>query len=101
MPLTASKTDAWTIAPTRVATSGEVFATCAACNRIWFQSVTSSAAVFPARPTASTARATSNLYRFLMLFLPFVPTGAGHWFEFVWDLGNGPTCFTRGGGAGS
>src|SRR5882762_4370980 len=43
IPLTASKTEAWTMAATRVVTSGEVPDTVTARSMCWFQSVMSSA----------------------------------------------------------
>src|SRR6266403_1342170 len=43
MPFTASNTEAWTIAATRLMTSGEVPPTVPARSICWFQSVTSSA----------------------------------------------------------
>src|SRR5262245_45676294 len=50
MPLTASKTAAWTMAATRVVTSGDVPVVRAVLDMIWFQSVMTSARA-PPQPT--------------------------------------------------
>jgi hypothetical protein len=54
MPLTASKTDVWTIAPMRLLGWGDVCATSSASTSVLFQSVTTSADAVP-----GTARATA------------------------------------------
>src|SRR6266853_5602335 len=64
MPFTASNTAAWTIAATRLMTSGEVPPTSPARKSIWFQLVISSAGAEAAKapappPTARTAPTTS------------------------------------------
>ena len=78
MPLTASKTETWTMAATRLMTSGEVAgATIAAWSMILFQSVTSSARTAVGRPTAKAASTKQDPMIFFMTsFLLFAPGAA-------------------------